>query len=479
MESTDPVFSALYFTFLILSVFAFNTAGGFSRVAGAYYFWFSMLVVIVGVTTKLAIGEPGESNLLAPTLTMTCYVVTAGMFLLVATILKQFDLRSYEFGAGQRSATLNYTTAGLGCIMVSMANGFAGAILGVAPGGLLSALRQLDQFLPLGIIFATIGAISDSDGRKAFNFVNIFGMAFMFSSGLSTFSKQSLMTPFVCWLVGAMYMRFAAQRVHLVGIAVVAFLCFFVFSPLSQSRDLLATREGDGFIDQITFGITTMVHIQALREHVKSYGDFTPSHSYFGSQQNGLITRLTMIGVDDALINVGNVSEPLGFQPVADDFTNIVPHVLAPNKREPLTGNYYAHEIGGMLADADTGTGISFSPVAETFRGNRWLGLFLILPGVWLMLFSSTEFICGDMRSAPWSLLPILLYAHVAPEGLLVGQIWLLSNGNLATLMAIFFCTRIAPTLGRLFYGSAVSSTKALNTGSLGSQSSQPAPALR
>jgi hypothetical protein len=481
IEGTEPTFSALYFAFIILSMLAFNTAGGFDRVAGAYYFWFALLVCICGVTTKMVLGEPGESNLLAPDLTMTCYVVSAFMFLVVATILKQLDLRHYEFGAGGRSRTLNYTAAGLGCLLTVNVIGQAGSIFGVAPGGLLSALNQLNQFLPLGIILATIGAIEDSDGKRSFNFVNIIGMTQFFCVGVATFSKQGMITPFVCWLVGAMYMRFKTRRSHQIGMLVVAYLCFFVFSPLSQSRDLLV--DGQSYGDRLLFGLDRMIHIDEVREHVKSYGDFLPSHSYFSSAQNGLVGRLTMVGIDDALINYGSTAEPLGIVPIEDDFLNFIPHVIAPNKADPLTGNYYAHEIGGMVADDDTGTGISFSPVAEAFRTDRWIGLFLILPGVWLLLFASTEFICGDARQDPWSLLPFLLYSHIAPEGLLSGQVYLIGYGNGAVFLAILFCTRVAPTLGRLFYGSAVTATGEAGPGVAKerpvSRGAQPAPALR
>jgi hypothetical protein len=482
VQHTDPVFSALYFAFVVLSALAFNLAGGFSRVAGAYYCWFSLLVVIVGVTTKLFLGEPGDSNLLAPELTMTCYVVSAGMFLLVATILKRFDLRPFQFGAGGRSASLNYTAAGLGCIITTTLIGQAGALFGIAPGGLLSALHQLDQFLPLGIILATIGAINDSDGKIAFNFVNTAGMVIFFANGLISFSKQGMITPFVCWLVGATYMRFKLRPSHLLGIIFFSFMSFFVFSPLSQSRDLI--KEDMSTSDRLFLGIDSIIHIQRVREHVKAYGDDPPSHSYFSTAQNALVSRLTMIGVDDALINYGALSQPLGWGPVEDDFLNFLPHVIAPNKAEVLTGNYYAHEIGGMVANDDTSTGISFSPVSEAFRGNQWIGLFIILPGVWLILFSLTEFVCGDVRTSPWSLLPMLMFSHVAPEGLLSGQIYMIAYGNGAFLLAILFCTRVAPTLGRLFYGSAVASTKVAGPGVNAqprrtASSGSPAAALR
>lgn len=479
-QHTDIVYSSLYFAFLILSALAFNTAGGFSRVAGAYYFWFSVLICIFGVTWKMVINEPGQSNLQVPNLTMTCYVVCASMFLIVATILRTFDLRRYEFGAGDRSRSLNYTAAGLGCILFTFGNDVASFIFGIAPGGLLSALRQLDQFLPLGIMLATIGAINDSKGKRTVSFVSLFGMAFMFIQGLTVFSKQGMLTPMVCWLIALIYKRFDLGRPQIIAIVIGTFLSLYVFSPLSQARDLVNDQMSLG--EKAVIAVDALIHIQRTREHVAEVvADAVPSHSYYSTSQNALIQRLNMIGTDDALISVGDVAEPLGLQPVEDDFINFIPHAIAPNKRDPLTGNHYAHEIGGMVGDEDFGTGISFSPVAEAFRVERWFGLFLILPAVWLILFSSTEFICGNFKTSPWSLLPLLMYAHVAPEGLLSGQIYLIGFGNGAILLAILVSTRLAPTIGRLFYGSAITGTTVAGGSSTGrrvSPTAEPAAAL-
>jgi len=478
-QHTDIVYSSLYFAFVILSVLAFNMAGGFSRLAGAYYFWFAMLICIVGVTWKMVINEPGESNLQVPNLTMTCYVVCAGMFLVVVSILNTLDLRRYEFGAGNRSGSLNYTAAGLGCILFSLGNTVASFTFGIAPGGLLSALRQLDQFLPLGIMLATIGAVNDSKGRRTVSFISLFGMGFMFLGGLVAFSKQGMLTPMFCWFIALVYKRFDLRRPQIIAIVIGTFLSLYVFSPLSQARDLVNDQTSYG--DRAVIAVDAIIHIQRTRAHVAEViADKVPSHSYYSTSQNALIQRLNMIGTDDALIAVGDTAEPLGLQPVEDDFINFIPHAIAPNKRDPITGNHYAHEIGGMVSDDDFGTGISFSPVAEAFRVERWFGLFLVLPAVWLILFSSGEFICGNFKTSPWSLLPLLMYAHVAPEGLLSGQIYLIGFGNGGILLAILVSTRLAPTIGRLFYGSAIAGTTVAagsSTGRRVSSATGPEPA--
>ncbi|MDA4132524.1 MAG: hypothetical protein OK454_05280, partial [Thaumarchaeota archaeon] len=48
LEHTPLYFSAGSVAFIILAAIAFNTAGGLTRTSGAYVFFYSLLVVIVG-----------------------------------------------------------------------------------------------------------------------------------------------------------------------------------------------------------------------------------------------------------------------------------------------------------------------------------------------------------------------------------------------------------------------------------------------
>ena len=161
IEHTDLYFSMLYFGFLILSVVAFNFAGGFSRVTGAYVFWYSTLIVIVGVTWKAVLGEPADSNLLNPLLDMALYTSSMVMLLLVVLLNRKMDFRAMGIGGGFSKAELNYTAAGLGCIVVWLTIIYSVWIFGNASGGVVSALTQVNVFGSLGIILLTIGAVKD------------------------------------------------------------------------------------------------------------------------------------------------------------------------------------------------------------------------------------------------------------------------------------------------------------------------------
>ena len=459
-EHTNLGFSLLYFAFLMLGVVAFNFAEGFTRLTGAYIFWYGMLVVIFGVTWKAVIGEAGETNLQAPVLTMALYAASMGMMVFVALINRKFDFRHLGIGGGLSSGELNYSGAGLGCMMATIVLFIAGNVFGQVPGGIVSALLQINFFAPLGIVLATIGAMKDSGSRRTFNWVNGLGVGLGTAYGLISFSKQQMLTPLVCWLLGAFYMRLKVRLIHVVGGILFLWFAFGFAGPLSQSRDLVPSDQDLGTIGRAELVIYEITHWKEFKQHVQALNDYESSGGppgYYDTAQGSLVERLSMISPDDRLIAYSSRGHFEGLDPVVNYFENLVPHFLAPEKQILYSGNHYAHEMGSYLAANDFTTGISFSPLAEAYHCEGWGGIFWVLPAIWLILFQSVDFIVSDMQRYPWGLLVVVWFAHAAPESLLSGMIYFIGYGNFGMVLAIIWCTRLAPVLGALFIGQPVS----------------------
>ena len=453
LEHTNLLFSLLYYAFLILSVLAFNLAEGFTRLTGAYVFWYSTLIVIVGVTWKAVVGEPADSNLFSPLLTMSLYTTSMVMLVLVTVVNRRFDVRAMGIGGGFSKGELHYTAAGLGCLVVWYGIIFANELFGQAPGSLVSALVQVNVFGSLGLILATIGAIKDSGGRRSTSLISIIGFTYFEYLGVASFSKQAMLTPMVCWLVGAFYSRLRIRSIHIVALIVMAVVAFGAVSPLSASRDL---AEGLDYPGRIALAANLLLHYPVLRAHVKELeenGQAGGVNNYYNKPQGSLIERLSMIPPDDELFTYTAKGHYEGLAPVVEYFGNLLPHSLNPNKSVTFSGNYYAHEMGSGLAADDTSTGISYSPVAEAFHCLGWAGILWLLPALWLLLFTTVDFIVGDMAKYPWGLMVVVWFAHAAPETLLGGLIFYLGYGNFGMLVAIIVVTRIAPILGTLFLG--------------------------
>jgi len=130
-----------------------------------------------------------------------------------------------------------------------------------------------------------------------------------------------------------------------------------------------------------------------------------------------------------------------------------VPHFLWPNKPTVTTGNAYAHEIGGIVADTDDETGISFSAVGEGYHLAKWLGILIAAPVLWTMLFTLFDSLCGDVRLAPWGLLVVVYYSHMAPEGMLGGIIYAMGYVAFGLIVAALSAAYVMPILGSLIKG--------------------------
>lgn len=454
MQHTNFLFSLLYFAFFMLTVVAFNFAEGFTRLTGAYIFWYSTLIVIAGVTWKAVLGEPADSNLIGPVLDMALYTASMGMLLVVTILNKKMDFRALGVGGGFSGANLNYTSAGLGCLIVGFGIRFADTLFGQAPGGIVSALIQVNVFPELGMILATVGAIKDSGGRRATSAISIVAFIYFTYIGIVAFSKQAMLTPQVCWLVGAFYSRLKVRFVHVVAVILMVAFSFGFASPLSSSRDLSEGLDETGRIQLVAYLIT---HWSEFQAHIKLQDEYIESANgapgYYNTYQGSLLERLSMMPPDDELFNYTAEGHYEGIAPVLDYFGNLEPHFINPNKGVRFSGNYYAHEIGRGLAAGDFTTGISFSPVGEAYHCEGWGGIFWLLPLLWIGLFTSVDFIVGDMNKYPWGLLVVVWFAHAAPETLLGGIIWFTAFGNFGMLLAIVMVTRLAPIVGTLFLG--------------------------
>jgi hypothetical protein len=453
VERTDFVFSLLFGVFLTLSLLAFNLAGGFERVVGAYVFFFSTLTCGMGVVWKACLGQPAGSNLSSPNADMGLFTLSMALLLAVVYLLRHLDVRPYALAYDVGSTEVDYTLAGLGSIIVGVAISFGGAVLPAGPGSLLGVLTQLNVFLPLGIILSTIGVMRDSRGTRAIGFVNGLGMSIFFLQGTLAYAKQGMLTPVACWAITAAYMRFKLRAVHIVCLGAFTVFAFTVVPTWATGRDD-QPENGQTFTQSVLLAVYEAEHYQDLRDrldYVHEKDREAGVSGYYGDPQ-GLMDRLTILPPDDSLVTYTLKGHLYGYSPVWIDIENWFPHFLFPDKPGTVNGNTYAHEVGGLAAD-DFTTGISYSPSAEAFHLGGWTGALLLLPTVWLAYFLVTDWVCGDLRRVPWPLLPMVALTHSAAESLLSGLIYQIAYGNLAILLAILFTTRVAPILGALFYG--------------------------
>jgi hypothetical protein len=465
LQHTDVTFAGLFFAYVMFSVIAFNAAGGFSRAPGAYIFWFALLTCIIGVLWKIAVDEPGESNLVSPNVTLATYVVSMMTIFGALQISRRLTRRAPGLTFTLHADKVNLGHAALGCFVANQLVVWANEYLPHGSGSLVNILNQENVFLPVCILLGTIHTIRTTGGRRSVNLLTFIASALIFVyGGLAGYSKQAMFTPIVCWGVAAASQRYRLRLWQVGLLLAFAVVSVELLSPLSQVGRALIPETAT-LSDRLTLSADLLTHPKVLRaDYIEGTG--TPDETghitgwaagYYDTPQ-GLMDRLNIIRSDDRLNTYTLQGHTVGKMKVLFYFIDWIPHFILPNKESFMppgvnnAGNYYAHELG-MLAPDDYTTGVSFSPSAEAFHMDTWEGIVVVGAFVWTLLFIVVDLICGDLRNSPIALFVVVAFAHVAPESLIGNLVYFIFFQDLGIVIAIVFCTYFAPIIGQLLSG--------------------------
>lgn len=471
LEHTSLYFSACSFLFVVISTYAFNVAGGLTRPSGGYIFCYSVLAVILGLTVKALTGNRADSNLLRPHLTITIYAVSSVMLLLTGAASRKFSRKRplLENLVGDN----NLSRATIGTLILGIFLTVATRTIDRGSGSLWSALLQVNRFCELAIILGVTDTIRRSGGRRSLNVPVFLGSITLFVvGGLFGFSKEGIFTPVVCWALAAGAQRYRLTRgMVLADVLLLLFLAYYMVPYSQYGRTQMKVGLGPSVGVAIRL-LSTLPHVRAEYDAQNAFEASESLGGYFGKSQ-GIFDRLQMISFDDMLNDATERSGVEGYYPILEDFENLIPHFLWPEKPSYLWGNVYAHEAGVNIAEDDFSTGVSFSPTGEAYHLGKWVGVLVVGPLIWLLLFLLMDSLCGDVRASPWGLLAITYFAHIAPEGLLAGAIYAMGFVTFAITFAAVTSGYVMPILGGLFL------TRAATTPQRRLPRATPSPRLR
>jgi hypothetical protein len=145
-QGTHPTFALGCFFYIIVATHGFNVAGGFTRTSGAFIFFNSVLGVIVGLCMKAYLGEPADSNLLSPDLTIRVLVVGMCMMVVAIYLTRRIIPKRAILGRMVTDATMQ--TATVGCLIAGILITMAFFVFPSGSGSVLSALSQVNRFFP-------------------------------------------------------------------------------------------------------------------------------------------------------------------------------------------------------------------------------------------------------------------------------------------------------------------------------------------
>jgi hypothetical protein len=380
---------------------------------------------------------------------MSVYLVGMIMMLVAVFLTRRLSTRRALMGTMVTDA--NMQTATVGCLVAGILIYVFNFLLPWGSGSVLSALNQINRFLPLAIILGVFNTIRRTGGTRSINLPVLTAGFLMFTIGALGFSKEGMFAPFACWLLAAASQRYRLARWQVFAMILGTIFIFRYLVPYAQyGRNY---RDENGAIN-VSTSISLLSNLGYVREQYleASAGSYELRVLGYYDNPEGLFDRLEMISIDDALIHQTEQVGTFGLYPVVQAIENTVPHFIWKDKPQYLSGNVFAHEVG-LLAPEDETTGISFSSTSSAFHLVGWPGIFLLAPTLWFILFWIFDSLCGDTRQAPWGLLVLVLFAHAAPEGDIGSIIYMCVYTAFSIVFAAIMGAYVMPVLGTFFIG--------------------------
>ncbi len=436
LEGSDLLLALLGGAFLYVGALAFNKAGGLQYPSGSYIFFTVVITVGLGNVAKAVLGEPLQTNLLAPTLSMAVYFVGSCALYLAATLNTAIRPRKSLLADVKVDAIV--LQIGIGCLIISA---ITPLFLSDSLQGTFSQFNAAFSFL--AVMLPVYARARSTGGRKTFNVTSLLAWAFATFGGLHGFSKQGIFGPSFAWIVAAIAAGVIVSARKLIFVMAATLLAITFLSPYSQVGRLY--RDDPAVNEKMIY---LLEHPQETRELYERQSEYTAGLGYhWFDKGQGLMDRLTMFPIDDALIYYTDNGRPGSMYPILSYFYNVIPTFLVPDKPILRWGNYYAHQIG-MLGEEDLTTGISFSPFSEAYHDGGWLGITVVACGMFLLAFYVCDWVAGSLKQNIWAVLYIVYFSLQAPEGYLRTTVYAATIFTISVISAAYISTKIAPIIG-------------------------------
>lgn len=447
IQGTSTFFTLGVFAYVLVSVLAFNAAGGLSTPSGGYIFFQVVLTALLGFVMKAILWEAADSRLRVPETTIIANLGFSTILLIAVYVKRPLTKKPAILSGLLTPASTRQAT--LGCVIIAISIDLLVAILGNEDGSFASALHRMDIFLPLAILIGTYDTVKRSEGRKNVSLIAVFAGTYTFIvTGILLYSKEAMLTGMVAWLIAV---AASGGKLYLRQIAIVLVLfagIWYYLVPYAQGGRVDRFLPGSA-VDK---AINNLSRIDEFRAELASQAGDTerqPNEPLFYDAPVGFLERFQMISWDDALIETAVTEGKIGYLPLQTYALNIVPHFLWPDKPVTRWGNFYAHRIG-LLAEEDVTTGVSFSPVAEAFVMDGWNSLFFVCPFLYIIVFAVIDSVGGDVRYNPWGLFFTMVSAHNANEGILDTPITLATFLAPLLIALAYFTVYVLPLVGGL-----------------------------
>ncbi|MEZ2348315.1 hypothetical protein [Terriglobus sp. RCC_193] len=440
LEGTKVYTSAAYCAFIIVMVDAFNVSGGMIYPSGGYIFFCGFLTVILGGLAKVALGEPLDSNLIDGQKSMLVYLAGACSIWVAARINARVR-RKKGLLAPLQIPPNRIEQVALGAAIFGQFGWM------IVPTAYVSTFVQMNVFPALALFLFAYGKARETDGYRTFTVLSFVIWAWSTTVwGILGFSKEGMFRPSQAWALGALIAGYRLTWTRALMIGGTAIVAASLLTPIAQMGRMYRgeTNASEMAWDLLSHPLRTREQYQQKVESVLGRNGY-----HWFDHNQGLLDRLTVLPIDDALIHLTDQGHSPGLFPIGTYVLNMIPRYLVKDKPVWHWGNRYAHEIGLLGKDDDT-TGVSFSPFGEGYHCAQWWGVTAISMPIYLMMFVFCDSLTGSTRDSVWASIYVLLFGHSAAEGVLGTPFAAISTYAFMIIFAAFLSRYFLPLVGGL-----------------------------
>ncbi|MBI4726232.1 hypothetical protein HY768_03235 [candidate division TA06 bacterium] len=420
LTGTNLDFALLVLAFVIFTAAAVNRAGGPLTVGGFGIAMLGLKIVIISQWAKIFFGQPGDSYLDVPVLTIG--VLTAGMISIWLAGL------TAGLFIGQRKALKPETSPeillglsvtvyviGLGSYLYVMFHGYDQAAGEISVGGITGLLRQIGFIYPVSTISAVAYTIIASGHKRSISPWATIPLATQFFFGVLGTSKQMMFEPFLLYLLTCLAFNYKFRPRHIISLSLIFLAMVTVLFPFAQIGRAM-TRDNDPqqnlaltniFIRDIFLNKENLEEVEWCIEEVA----YKKQRFLYYGRDMGLLDRMSLIEQNDELIRAVGEQGFSGWHTVIHGFKMLPPRLLYPEKPIYNTANYFGHKIE-TLADEDFTTQIAMGIIAEAYDAFGWLGVIIIpylIMAAFILLFNTLS---GTMERNIWTIFLMGIFHH-------------------------------------------------------------------
>jgi hypothetical protein len=413
VQGTDPIFAALILASQASAIVAFNYMGGMTHMTGAFCLFAILPTVTIPEVAHLALGQPGDFNLVHPIETAG---VCAVFFACVMVVARMISLMKHSIALLDR---MNFSIMELRVISVLA----CGVALSVAikmltldgpleNGSLLAGLNHFYPFLiALSVMMATYVRIATTNGRSVMNAFVAFLLVMAIVPGMLSASKEGILTPLLCWLVVVAASRHRFSVYGLVGLIAVLLVSWTYVYPFSQNARF-PIRAANSLSEKISLIVDYFRDPSQFPDVNSSYSK--SSEFGFETSKVSIVARYSTLPSIDMMIDADQRLGYTGIDPYLPVLVSIVPHALWPDRPAPITSNELGHKAGFAIAAGDTTTGIAIGTPGLFFDLGGWLALIVYTLVCFALFFFAAVRLVGSSASGIWSLVVVGTEANMA-----------------------------------------------------------------